>query len=207
MKTYNTKGQPPFRHFNFGSSVYGMTTSLSDMDYMVLHIDPTYQLSSYAEDIDIWTLEQFQEKLDEHNLKALEVYFHNFDTFYNVFEMEFKLNKDKLRRSVSATCSNSYVKAKKKFRQGDIYVGLKSYWHCIRILTMFTHLAKYQHFNPANFKNKLEDVFNSIMYCMHLKYEGDELFNYLDLTLNHRQLLKDLQHEFRMLCPLDQDNK
>lgn len=207
MKQYNTKGQPPFRHFNYGSSVYGLTNELSDVDYMVLHIDPTYQLHEYPEDVDVWTLEQFQEKLNDHDLKALEVYYHNFDTFYNVFEMEFKLNKDKLRRSVSATCSNSYVKAKKKLRQGDKYIGLKSYWHCIRILTMFIHLAKYQHFNPANFKDKLFDVYHNIMDCMKLPHEGDELFTLLEIDYHHRQRLKNLQHEFRMLCPLDQDNK
>lgn len=203
MKKYNTKGQPPFRHLNYGSHVYGLTNHLSDVDYMVLHIDPTYQLQDYPEDVDVWTLDQFKENLDEHNLKALEVYFYYFDTFYNVFEMEFKLNKDKLRRSVSATCSNSYVKAKKKMRQGDKYIGLKSYWHCIRILTMFTHLAKYKHFNPSSFSKKLYDIYHNIMACMNLPHEGDELIHLLDKEYHYRQRLKDLQHEFRLLCPLD----
>ena len=203
MKQYNTKGQPPFRHFRYGSSVYGLTNELSDIDYMVLHIDPTYQLHEYPEDVDIWTLEQFQDKLDAHDLKALEIYFHYFDTFYNYYEMNFKLNKDKLRRSVSATCSNSYVKAKKKLIQGDIYLGLKSYWHCIRILTMFTHLAKYQHFNPANFKEKLEVIYLTILQYKTSTLAGDKIFSLLENTHDYRQLLKTLQHDFRMLCPLD----
>lgn len=207
MKKYNIKGQPPFRHFAYGSSVYGLTNELSDIDYMVLHIDPTYQLQEYPEDVDVWTLEQFQEKLDEHDLKALEVYFHNFDTFYNYYEMEFKLNKDKLRRSVSATCSNSYVKAKKKLYQGDKYIGLKSYWHCIRILTMFIHLARYKHFNPASFKNKLEVIYNTIMQYNTSTLEASHIIALLDTYHGYKQYLNTLQSEFRMLCPLEQNNK
>ena len=202
MKMYNTKGQAPYLHLVYGSTVYGLTNELSDVDFMVLHIDPAHILQEYPEDVDVWTLEKFQEKLDTHDLKALEVYFHNFHLFYNVFEMEFKLDKDKLRRSVSATCSNSYVKAKKKMRQGDKYIGLKSYWHCIRILTMFTHLAKYQHFNPAMFREKLHHIYINIMDCMKLPHEGDELYSLLEKDYHYRQHLKNLQHEFRILCPL-----
>ena len=83
MKTYHTKGQPPFRHFNYGSSVYGLTNKLSDVDYMVLHIDSTYKLQDYPEDVDVWTLTEFQAMLDAHDLKALEVYYHNFYCIYN----------------------------------------------------------------------------------------------------------------------------
>ena len=45
------------------------------------------------------------------------------------------------------------------------------------------------------------------MDCMKLPHEGDELFTLLEIDYHHRQRLKNLQHEFRMLCPLDQDNK
>ena len=205
---YNVKGQPPFLKLFYGSSVYGLTNELSDEDFMILTIDPTQPLPFKVEDdVDVWTLEEFQSKLDTHDLKALEVFYFYFDLFYNQLEMKHTFNADALRRSVSATCSNSYVKAKKKIRQGDIYIGLKSYWHCIRILTMFIHLAKYKHFNPANFKEQLRDVYCTIISCMSLPHKGDELIQLIEVDYHNKQLLKNLQHEFRMLCPLEQDNK
>lgn len=205
---YNVKGQPPFLKLFYGSSVYGLTNELSDEDFMILTIDPTQPLPFKVEDdVDVWTLEEFQSKLDAHDLKALEVFYFYFDLFYNQLEMKHTFNADALRRSVSATCSNSYVKAKKKIRQGDIYIGLKSYWHCIRILTMFIHLAKHKHFNPANFKDKLLDTYQTIMDYKETSLEATHVIALLDNYHGYKQLLNTLQHEFRMLCPLDQGNK
>lgn len=204
---YNTKGQPPFLKLYYGSSVYGLTNSKSDKDFMFLLIHMQPLPFEIKEDVDFWTLEQFQEKLDQHDLKALEVYYYYFDLFYNQLEMRHTFNADSLRRSVSATCSNSYVKAKKKLRQGDKYIGLKSYWHCIRILTMFIHLAQYKHFNPASFKNKLENIYTTIMQYDTSILEASHIISLLDNHHGYKQYLNTLQTEFRILCPLDQPNK
>ena len=74
-----------------------------------------------------------------------------------------RLNKSNLRSSVSAVCSNSHVKAKKKIRDGEVYIGLKSYWHTIRILTMYTDLAKFGTFNPKDYKERLNHIYEDIM--------------------------------------------
>lgn len=115
----------------------------------------------------------------------------------------FKLDLQKLRNSVSAVCSNSYVKAKKKIKQGDEYVGLKSYYHVIRILIMFTYLAKHGDFKPSNFKNELEYVYQDIV-CQYNNLSNVYTFESLDEK--YSKMIKSLQHTFRLYCPKEIKN-
>ena len=54
---------------------------------------------------------------------------------------------------------------------------------------------------------KREDVYCTIISCMSLPHKGDELIQLIEVDYHNKQRLKNLQHEFRMLCPLEQDNK
>ena len=115
----------------------------------------------------------------------------------------FELNLQKLRNSVSAVCSNSYVKAKKKIKQGDVYVGLKSYYHVIRILMMYTYLAKYGTFKPSSFKYELEYVYQDIV-CQYNNLSNVYTFESLDEK--YSKMIKSLQHTFRLYCPKEIKN-
>lgn len=53
------------------------------------------------------------------------------------------INKIQLRRSISATSSNSWVKAKKKFIDGEDRVGYKSLFHALRILMYGIQIYKF----------------------------------------------------------------
>lgn len=190
---------------NYGSSVYGLTNPLSDIDYMVLLLKPEIPLDfDVPEDVDVWTVEQFVKKIKEHDLKALEVYYYYFDFFYNQLEIDHTLVLDTLRRSVSATCSNSFVKAKKKILQGDTYLGLKSYFHCIRILTMFIALAKYKHFDPSKFKDVLEEDYNTIMEYIDTTLDAHHIIALLNNGHGFKNKLNALRSEFKLVCPFAQ---
>ena len=116
------------------------------------------------------------------------------------YDLIHKLNKSNLRRSVSAVCSNAHVKAKKKIRDGEIYIGLKSYWHTIRILTMYTDLAKFGTFNPKGYKEQLNPIYEDIMSMVD-DPEPDTIFK--RLVEKYDPLARELLHEFRLLCPLE----
>lgn len=191
---------------NYGSKVYGLTTSQSDDDYIILDLKDGLDTK---EDIDnaeaVYTIEEFQKLLDEHDLQAIEIYY----TYYRTFEslcIKFEFDKNKFRRKVSAIVSNSYVKAKKKIRQGDFYIGLKSFWHSYRILYKALELAKNPHsFSPlCNDNEHLVDVYMDIMeYQAFIEVEQDQIFKRLKNTYDSD--LKKIQTEFRLLCPLEED--
>lgn len=177
----------------FGSQVYGLTNNKSDEDYIYIYPD-TVDLTSIPKDDSHMTTHMFQSELDQHSVKALEAYFYS-EELQNYFT--FELNNSLLRKRVSAIVSNAHVKAKKKFKDGEIYIGLKSYYHCIRILTMFNYLAKHGTFNPSSFIPELEYIYNDIMQRQ--PNNPDTLFQ--ELEQDYKKMLKNLQHTFRMYCP------
>ena len=187
----------------FGSQVYGMTNPKSDKDYLAICIDedkPENIDTGYgSSEVEIWSYSEFLDKLEAHDLKALEVYFENIAIFLSGFNTHFTLSKSKLRRAVSAVVSNAHVKAKKKLIDGEVYTGLKSYWHCIRILTMFNVLADKGIFKPSSFIEELDYIYVDIM-----ERQGDEpsgIFQHLEN--DYKVLLKSLHHTFKLRCPLD----
>lgn len=195
---------PSYKKLCYGSSVYDIQSNLSDIDFIILQIDTSIPVKLKDPDTQVVTIKQFKNNLVEHDLKTLEIYYENFDFFYNKLEMEHTLNLDKLRRVVSATVSNSYVKAKKKItlsqdeKSLDIYVGLKSYWHCIRILVMFSHLAKYKHFKPSSFKKQLMPIYVGIMSYMFCSKPS----KFEEVDKEFKTTLRQLQTDFRILAPL-----
>ena len=188
--------------FPFGSHMYQLTNFKSDRDYLAIVVDepkPKYIDTGFGNtEIEIWSLSEFNDKLEKCDLKALEVFYEYFDICKNFISFTMNENLlDSLRRSVSATVSNAHVKAKKKIRDGEIYIGLKSYFHCIRILTMFDYLAKNLTFKPSSFKSLLEYSYLDI-----INRENTDPISMFNLLENdYKYLLKSLQHSFRLNCP------
>lgn len=128
----------------FGSSVYGTTTESSDRDYVVIVDTPTItntQYTSFNLDIHILSVEMYRNMLTECDILALEVHFN--PKHIKEYRYDIELNPDKLRRSISSTVSNSWVKAKKKvILDGEnSYIGYKSLFHSIRILDYGIQIA------------------------------------------------------------------
>ncbi len=189
-----------FIHFLTGSQLYGMTNPLSDYDYLVINNNEDPFPYQPNKEIKVWSRDKFLVKLIDHDLKALEVYFSNDYFFKTYYGFGFNLNKSNLRRAVSAVVSNSHVKAKKKIRDGEIYVDLKSYWHTIRILTMSVDLAKNGSFDPRGYKDRLNHIYEDIISMLN-DPEPETLFK--RLVEKYDPLARELLHEFRLLCPLE----
>lgn len=186
----------------FGSQVYGLTTEYSDKDYVALVIDedkPEYIDTGFGiESVEIVTKQEFQLELNKHNIKFIEVYLTNSVLLLNL-GITFVLNKSSLRRSVSKVVSNAHVKSRKKIRDGYLYLGLKSYWHCIRILTCVIKYLEYKP-NPFYVKDDFElvNIYNDIM--IHLNTNKPEnVFNILDTK--YKKHLNELHTKFRELAP------
>jgi predicted nucleotidyltransferase len=129
----------------YGSRVYGTFNENSDIDYILIcnqdelkkdyhNIDSNIQITSY-------NIEGFLIGMEKHDISILECLF--LEDKFKIENMKFRLeiNLSKLRESISGIISNSYVKAKKKIFDDEIYIGQKSLFHCFRICYYGTQIA------------------------------------------------------------------
>jgi len=102
--------------YQYGSRVYGNFRKNSDYDFVVItNNKPNNQYSDNLININFYTPEEHQQRIDDHEISALECYFLD-PKFVLMEKKKFTFNLDlvKLRHSLSAKSSNSWVKAKKK---------------------------------------------------------------------------------------------
>lgn len=158
--------------FPYGSQVYGTTDENSDTDLIqVVDKAPRSETQFHLPGIDItvWTADEFQRLLQEHDPSALECWFLPNDKVIRTdeFEFQFDLDLGRLRRSFSAKASNSWVKAKKKMEiHGKFRIGIKSLFHSLRLLRFGIQIAKFGkllHYNEENlvWKTIVEQGFTS----------------------------------------------
>jgi len=146
--------------FVFGSYLYGNDDEQSDRDFCIVTelVDEYEQLES-CNDFHIMTLEYYKKLLKEHNDMALAMYFQR-GSLKN-FNVDFDLDLPTLRKFFSTKANNSFVKAKKKFLQGDIRLAYKSMYHSLRLLKWGIHIATdngYKYDYLINY-NKIKDDF------------------------------------------------
>lgn len=181
--------------YPYGSRVYLNARKNSDYDYIVIVKNKTNeQYSDRLININFFTAEEHQTRLDEHEISALECYFLPDDLqikHSGIFG--FKLDLSKLRHSLSAKSSNSWVKAKKKLtveKDYDLDLGRKSLFHSMRIIDYGIQIAnngKIVDYGSCN------DLFNEIMNT----YTWGQMFE------NYKQKYNALCSEFRTLAPKD----
>lgn len=164
----------------YGSRVYGTHKEDSDFDYIAIVADngDIVTGTEYAHDninIHVYKEQNFKDQLRDHKIHALEAY------YLQCVAYGHKLDLVKLRHELSEKASNSFVKAKKKIdKEKDFYVGWKSLFHSLRILTFGTRIAlenridyseanhywfeirDAQQYNWAYFKEKYQPVYNSL---------------------------------------------
>jgi len=184
--------------YMFGSRVYRTHHAYSDNDYVF--IVKEYQPAPNT-DTHVYTVEQFQSLIDNHDIQALECLFLNpaFVIKEN-HSFTFNLDKQKLRPAISTITSNSWVKGKKKLTvmgDYDLNAGVKSVFHSLRILDFGIQIA--QHGKIINYESMnwvLEDL-----------WKLSEEFKYLDLwnaiDTKYRSLYNAKSSEFKRLAPKD----
>lgn len=198
---------------HFGSTVYGTRTDKSDIDiiaitesdedlYVIYQSKDYPEFSDYSRNVDLHIIStrKFQELLYEHDIMALETYYQLHEDDKELFE--FSLDLDKLRRKVSAVCSNSWSKARKKLDipEEDDYLGLKSLFHSIRILSYGIDIARD---GKIDFRNILIDgekiSCSNFWHRIQQKYESG--WGWKEFKAKYTPLQNSNATLFRLLAP------
>lgn len=182
----------------YGSKIYCTVTPKSDTDYIYILPDGIMEEDEYQEHDDIGDITYYSESkwlkmIHEHHITALECIF-SFQRQGKInYANYFKLDLTQLRKSISATCSNSWVKAKKKMtveKDYDLYKAKKSLFHAIRIYHFGSQIAQY----------------GCILQYTALKTLWDEIYNDKSTDYNHykekyQPIFNDFRSEFVKLAP------
>lgn len=177
----------------YGSRVYGNYNAHSDYDFIVVTKNkPNEQFSDNLININFYTPEEHQARLDAHEISALECLFLAPEYIW-VEKQKFKFNLDlsKLRHSLSAKSSNSWVKAKKKLtveKDYDLNIGRKSLFHAMRIIEFGIQIGIHRRIWSYDYCNEL---YNEIMNC----YTWDQMFD------NYKKKYNELNSRFKAIAP------
>lgn len=184
------------RVYQYGSRVYGTNTVDSDYDFIAITEQEPEQVNYMWDNIDVavYSIKSFQDRIDRHEISALECLWIDGDTD-SLFN--FVLNKETLRDSISAKVSHCWVKGKKKLTVGSVepkaldrYIGLKSIFHAFRICDYGKQIAKY----------------GKIIDYSRVNYVWDDLRIFTDdywetIYSAFKSELNNKMSEFRIYCP------
>jgi predicted nucleotidyltransferase len=154
--------------YPYGSRVYGTHDFNSDFDYITVYRGDdsknNQQYDSFDKTISTHTynLEKWREHISNHKIFALEC----ISLIGDYPKFGFNLNLSILRKEISATASNSWVKCKKKIEiENDYNIAIKSIFHSFRIPMFGIQIAKYGKivdFHEANYM--WVDQFKEMVY-------------------------------------------
>lgn len=167
----------------YGSRVYGTQSDKSDYDFMAIvpsdvAISTGYEFRHDNVNIHVYKKEDWQHQLTAHKIHTLEAYFHPDKQIRDKFN--FVLDLGLLRSELSAKASHSFVKAKKKIDvEKDFYVGWKSLFHSLRILTFGKQIASYGSIYDYSAANEFWfDILNDSQYkWTHFKNKYQPIYN------------------------------
>jgi predicted nucleotidyltransferase len=146
----------------FGSQCYGTASDKSDYDVLVIANTPYPEKELVVDNLNIHILtkDRMLEQLKQHHIGKIEAILSPY-ILKNSVEISLDIKIPSLRHSISHTCSNSWVKSKKKLEQGDYYIGIKSLFHSLRIAMFGIQLAKYGVINDWTCANHIWDKLQS----------------------------------------------
>jgi predicted nucleotidyltransferase len=199
LKRANLKEENVISCFSYGSRVYGNFRKDSDYDFIIVVKNKTEeQFSDNLININFFSVEEHQNRLNEHEISALECYFLPGEfVLKNEKIYNFKLDLQKLRHALSAKSSNSFVKSKKKLtveidkgvEKNPEDVGKKSLFHAFRIIDFGMQIAIHGEIKDYSSSNAL---FKEIMYSYS---DWNNLFE------NYKQKYNNICTDFRKLAP------
>ena len=145
----------------YGSRIYGTARPESDWDIICVtaalleHEEKRVKIGNDLLNIHLITPDKFQAGLTNHDMMNLECYFSPESArLQEKMELKFVLNKKKLAKNIIAQSFNSWQGGKHKLEGGDIYRGLKSIFHSLRMLMFAIQIAdhgKIISFSEANY--------------------------------------------------------
>lgn len=180
--------------YQYGSRTYRCDRKDSDFDFqIVLANKSNEQFSDNLINVNFYTPTEFEERLNNHEISALECHFLHEDYIWKeLLKYSFKLDLVKLRHALSAKSSNSWSKAHKKLtieKDYDPHIGKKSLFHAFRIIHFGIQIAgegKIYNYSECN------DLFNEIMNT----YD-----DWQTLFETYKTRYNKLCTEFRLLAP------
>jgi hypothetical protein len=153
--------------YQYGSRVYNTVNingNLSDWDFIIV-MNNKKDEHFICENIDIifYTPMEFETKLLEHGICILECYFlPEYFIWKEILKFSFILDKQKLRKSLSAKSDNSFAKAHKKLtveKDYNNYIAKKSLFHSFRIIDYGIQLAeKSSIYNFSSLNNLYHEI-------------------------------------------------
>lgn len=179
--------------YEYGSTVYGTANKDSDIDYIAVvesDEDLLYGVRNDYCDYTVYSESMFIKAIKDHKASVLECIFQHENDEYRKY---FKLDTEKLRREFSAIASNSYVKCKKKLKDGDIMIGLKSLFHSLRILEFGIQIARF------------EKIINYSMANHYLDSIMDIGADWNKLHATFKPIHNNLKSSFKLHAPLDSE--
>lgn len=183
--------------YPYGGQVYNVANSLSDLDYIAIvasdseesHVE--FNEDNIKLDVNVFNDYSFSNMIEDNEITALEcLSLPDNLVIKQTIKYKLELNLNKLREAISSKSSHSFVKARKKIRYGEYYIGKKSLWHSFRIIYFGIQVAKYGKIVDFSEANHLYDdiVLNSSI--------DEEYYKEKYLKLHN-----ELMTEFRKLAP------
>lgn len=194
---------PKIFEYMYGSQVYGTANENSDADYLVVvDGEPLVEEEKFGnDDFHYISLQKFQTLLESNDIKALECFYApdycklhlspSYTRYRILPEPIVTIDPQKLRHSISAICSNSWVKGKKKILvENEKYIGLKSIFHCIRIMEFANQILL---INAISY-NSMNFIYNDLM-----ELDGEKELLWKKVRQQFEPLYKSIHHTFKTL--------
>jgi hypothetical protein len=194
-------GAPLLALYPYGSRVYGTASDHSDYDYIaVVDLDldapSSIEMPSHNIELTVYSPKLFQFKLDEHEISVMECFFLPSNLIAkSTINFEFALSLPKLRAAISSKGSNSWVKTKKKLtvdKDYAPYIGIKSLFHCFRIIDFGKQIATY---------GTIKDYGSSNVIWQELIIKRPEEWTWQELESKYKDRYNKACTEFRLLAP------
>jgi predicted nucleotidyltransferase len=182
----------------YGSRIYGTNRVDSDYDIILIgaalveHKELEAKINDARLNIHIITPDKFKRDLESHNIMNLECFFSpEWAKIQEKENLKFTLNKKKLAKNIIAQSFNSWQGGKFKLNEGDIYRGLKSVFHSLKMLIFAIQImenGKIVDFTAANY------LYEEINKCDEIEWEYFRE-KYLPFKIELEKKLKNLSEQ------------
>jgi predicted nucleotidyltransferase len=179
----------------YGSRIYGTASPDSDWDIICVtaalleHEEKRVKVGNDLLNIHLITPDKFQRGLDNHDIMNLECYFSpEWARLQEKLVLKFELNKKKLAKNIISQSFVSWQGGKHKINNGDIYRGLKSIFHSLKMLLFAIQIAEHGkiiNFSEANY------LHHEIHDCDEFEY-GYFVEKYMPFKMDLEDKLKEL---------------
>ncbi len=160
LESFNLNDKDIIAVYPYGSRIYGTVTEASDYDFVVVLKELNQEsdqldAANYPITINLYSETSFQDRIDKHRISNLECLFLPSNKILKeTKKFNFKLNKTKLRESISEKASKDFNQCKKRlsdsqgwnpvtkqFYTKKVYEAKKSLFHCFRIIDFGLQIA------------------------------------------------------------------